>query len=536
MPEDINKHVKEAITVSLAKADSAHPAILFGDTLIATPFITTHYRSTDHQPAWSDRGKLKAPGDTLLGILLNAHDYGLIPEEYRSSLIDSLLKSAADSAGNVDAAKISRAELLLSDAFFRFAVHLHSGRLHADSLWREWHPQKVDTNLNLLMNYAIEHNAIRQVFDSLEPKQYPYRMLKRALKKFRKEFAKERWDTLAATTDDTLAYKQLLKLRLIAGHDYDSTLEANDSVKLARAIRSYQRKHDLEPDGKLGKNTRKSMNISVEKRIRQIEITMERWRLEPKEMPERYAWLNIPSYYFMVIEADTFVMESRVIVGTVKNQTPLQVGKIRYFLIYPYWRVPYSIAWKEILPAVKRDTSYLRKHNFEVLQGGTVIDHSTIKWSRYSKNYLPFTFRQREGEDNSLGVMKFNFENKYGVYLHDTNSKRLFGKEVRALSHGCMRLEKYMDFAAFLIRDDSVHIRMDSIQVYLDKKEKKQIDLKKPINIYVKYFTCGADETDLVLYEDIYRKDEKLENQLYSEKTFKKSVSPKIPEKKPGAL
>lgn len=517
-PEKVNEHVVEALQIVVSGIDTAKPLIAAKDTLLAAPFIAELYKGRNFAQLWSDKGKRNKQGDTLLKLLLAARDYGLVPAHYHAPLIDSLFRTAKDSSGSHDAIKLADADLLLSNAFFTFAVHVSKGRFFADSLTPEWHPEKLDTNLVQLLTATYEKNAFRATFDSLEPKQFPYRELKRALKKFRAMYEGKTWDTLPTVVPDTNAFKLLLKKRLIASHDYDSTISGTDSVKLVKAIKSFQRKHALHDDGKLGKNTFKAMNVSIETRIRQAEMNLERWRWEPAKMPERYAWLNIPGFHFAVIEADTMVMESRVIVGTVKNQTPVQVGKIRYFLIYPYWRVPYSIAWKEILPAVKRDTSYLRKHNFEVLQGGTVIDHTKLKWSKYSKSYLPFTFRQREGEDNSLGVMKFNFDNKYGVYLHDTNSKRLFGKESRALSHGCMRLEKYMDFANFLIRDDSLKYRPDSILLYLEKKEKKQIDLKKPINIYVKYFTANADEHgNLFFFADIYGKDEKMIRAMYKD-------------------
>jgi len=513
-PEKINEHVKDALASIMARADTAHLLVVSGDSLKATRFFLDTYSQRSYQQLFSDKGMLTPVGDTLLSILHKAGDYGLIPSDYHTVDIDSLYKTSRDKDGNTDAVKLANADVLLSDAFFLFAVHLSKGRMN-DSLRLEWHPERVDTNLALLFTDALKNNSFRKIFDSLEPKQVEYKNLKHALKHYRLLFEGKTWDTLPTVVPDTNVFKELLKKRLLASYDYDSTLTVHDSVKLFRAIKSFQLKHGLNNDGKLGKNTIKAMNISPQQRIKQLEINMERWRWEPNEMPGRYAWINIPSFFFHVMEADTLVMDSRVIVGTPKNQTPVQVGKIRYFLLYPYWRVPYSIAWKEILPAVQRDTSYLRKHNFEVLDwNNQVVDATTIKWKKYSKNHLPYTFRQREGEDNSLGVMKFNFENKYGVYLHDTNSKRLFGKETRALSHGCMRLEEYMDFANFLIRDDSVHYRADSLLLYLEKRERKQINLRKPINIHVKYFTCQA-EHGRIFYADVYGKDEKMIRLLY---------------------
>jgi len=185
-------------------------------------------------------------------------------------------------------------------------------------------------------------------------------------------------------------------------------------------------------------------------------------------------------------------------------------------LIYPYWNVPTSIATKEILPAVQRDITYIEKKNFEVLgKGDKVLDYTKLPWKKYTKDYLPVRFRQRVGEENSLGIVKFNFNNPYGVYLHDTNSKKYFKTSSRAQSHGCIRLEKFTEFADFLIRDDSLHYNHDSLQVYFAKQEQRKLKLKKPLPIYTRYYTAHADSLGLKLYIDVYRKDEEFTKMLY---------------------
>lgn len=189
-------------------------------------------------------------------------------------------------------------------------------------------------------------------------------------------------------------------------------------------------------------------------------------------------------------------------------------------LIYPYWNVPYSIAWKEILPAVKHDTSYLRRKGFEVVDyKGKVLDISKLHWKKYNKDYLPFKFRQRIGGDNSLGICKFNFHNKYGIYMHDTNSRRYFKTFYRYQSHGCIRLEKFVEAARFLIRDDTLRLPYDTLMNYFATPVQRQIDMKKPFHMYVKYFTVRADDsTGLHMYIDIYRRDEKMMKMVYKGK------------------
>jgi L,D-transpeptidase YcbB len=530
-PEDVNEHVRRLLKDAIKKADTDSVVTVGKDTLLAPGLAGRIYDLKDYSPLWSDKGELTPAGDSLFTIVGNAGEYGLVPEDYKFYTIDSLLVYSRDKeTGRYDAVKLYQADLLLTDAFFTMSVHLGKGRLMADTALVDWRESKADSNIVELLESAIEKNNIRPTLEAMEPSNIEYRNLKLALRKFRDEFRDSKdWDTLPPVEKDTAEFYRLLKPRLIASHDYDSTITGSDSLKLAEAIKSFQKKHSLEADGKAGKNTRRLLNMTRLDHIRQIEITMERWRLEPETYAQRYVWVNIPMYRMKVVEEDTLVMESRVVVGDPKTPTPLLVSTINFFLIYPYWHVPHSIASKEMLPRIKRDTSYLRKNRYEVLdRNNNIIDPSIINWSKYSKNNLPYRFRQREGEDNSLGVMKFNFNNKHGVYLHDTNAKRYFSKDVRALSHGCMRLEKYMDFANFLIRDDSLRYKPDSLIVYLQKKERKQINLKKTVKIYVKYFTCEADSNgNVMFYTDIYRKDEQMKKVLYRNQTKPRTRLPR---------
>lgn len=517
--EDINPHVQKLLKDALEDADTASKIEASKGTLLAPGLVSRVYKKKEYMPLWLNAGELTATGDTLFRFIASAGDYGLVPEDYRYPMIDSLLAGRRDSAsGKYDAMKLYQADMLLTDAFFVMSVHLGKGRLLPDTAIAHWSESKADSNIVELLAQAIEKNSVRETLESFEPAHKEYHYLKLALRIYRNEFENEEgWDTLPSIEKDTAEFYRLLKPRLIGSYDYDSLVEGSDSVKLAAAIKSFQKKHALEADGKAGKNTRRLLNLTLQDHIRQVEINMERWRLEPEKFAARYVWVNIPSYRMKVIEEDTLVMESRIVAGDPRTPTPLLSSTINYFLIYPYWHVPHSIATKEMLPKIQRDTSYLRKNRYEVLdRNNTIIDPSTINWKKYSKNNLPYRFRQREGEDNSLGVMKFNFNNKHGVYLHDTNAKRYFSRDVRALSHGCMRLEKYMELANFLIRDDSLKYKPDSLIAYLEKRERKQINLKKPLKIYVKYYTCEADSMgNIMFYTDIYGKDEQLKKVLY---------------------
>lgn len=524
--QDIDASVQKQVKSIFKKRASYSTLLLLNDTLLTVEYIKPLFEQ--QSPYFTHKGKWQPLADTVLSILKDARFYGLIPEDYHYNEIKEIYKSWYNAKDSVyDAFAIARSEILLMDACFKFGAHLNKGRFYPDSLLLEWNPKKLDSNWVSIINDGLKTGNIRAAFDSLEPKHEGYKFLKYELKKYILENDSLEWDSVSFVNvvDTALMYQQI-KRRLMVTGEYDSTIKGNDSVKLAKAIKKFQPKFNLEADGKLGKYTKQAFGYNKEKIIRQMEMALERWRWEPREFPKKYFWVNIPSADLHIWEfnkkekIDTLVLMSNVVVGKPETPTPEVKSKINYMLIYPYWNVPYSIAWKEILPMVQRDTSYLRKKGFECVDyKGRVMDISKMKWKKYSKEYLPFKFRQRIGGDNSLGICKFNFHNKYGIYMHDTNSKKYFKTFYRYQSHGCIRLERFIETAKFLIRDDTLRLPYDTLMRYFETPIQRQIHIKKAVPIYVKYYTARAsDSTGLSLYIDIYRRDENFLKVLYKGK------------------
>jgi L,D-transpeptidase YcbB len=523
-PQDVNLSVQEEIKSLLEKRIDNTTLVLFKDTIKTLEFFKPNVEVKS--PYFTDKGKFRPIADTLISIFREARFYGLIPDDYHYSQLLSLKeKFYNDKECMYDAFAIAQSEVLLYDGLYKFGAHLNKGRFYPDSLLLEWNPKKLDTNWTNIVNQGLVSGNLRKAYDSLEPVHEGYKFLKLELKKYILEHENQTWDSISFINvkDTALLYSQV-KQRLIITGEYDSTAKGNDSVKLAKAIKKFQKTFNLDPDGKLGKYTKQALGYDKEKVIRQMEMALERWRWEPREFPKRYFWVNVPSAdlhvweYYKKEKRDTLVLFSKVVVGKPETPTPHSVkSKINYMLVYPYWNVPYSIAWKEILPAVQRDTGYLRRKGFEVVDGkGNVLDISTLRWKKYNKDYLPVKFRQRIGGDNSLGICKFNFHNKFGIYMHDTNSKRYFKTFYRYQSHGCIRLEKFVEAAKFLIRDDTLRLPYDTLMNYFATPVQRQIDMKKPFQIYVKYYTARADDsTGLHMYIDIYRRDEKMMKMAY---------------------
>lgn len=209
-----------------------------------------------------------------------------------------------------------------------------------------------------------------------------------------------------------------------------------------------------------------------------------------------------------VVDKNEVVLESKVIVGQPDWQTKRITSKIERFTIYPYWHVPRKIAVSEMLPLIQGDTGYINRNNLDVLdRNGKLLDPATLKWKTFHEDYFPVILRQREGSDNSLGVIKFQFKNPYAIYLHDTNAKGLFRKDERALSHGCVRVEKARDLALYLVKDDSILCTPDDLVQYLEIKHRMEINIVNPIPVFIRYFTAEASADTLLIYKDIYEMD-----------------------------
>jgi L,D-transpeptidase YcbB len=261
-------------------------------------------------------------------------------------------------------------------------------------------------------------------------------------------------------------------------------------------------------------------------KIQSINATLERWRWHGRQ-PKRLVRVNVPSYMLQVIEDDSVVLETKVIIGKPDTRTPELKSVINSFIIYPYWHVPKSIV-KEILPNIQKDTLYLVKHNYDVLDNkGNVVRNSSIDWASLTPEKFPYVLRQREGSENTMGVIKFLFNNNYNVYLHDTNAPRLFSKADRALSHGCVRVRKAVALARYLIKDDYI-VSPEDLDQYMQLKHRMEIRIPKPIPVHLEYFTVEPQGDSAIFYNDIYGKDAALLQALSTNASDVQNAAEKI--------
>ena len=317
---------------------------------------------------------------------------------------------------------------------------------------------------------------------------------------------------------DTTAAIEKARVALVSkGYLKDGIM---DSVGIAAGLTTFQEDNGLKPDAVIGKYTSQALNESTYHKVERIILAMDKIRVREKR-PEKYIYINIPEYKLRLYVNDSLKSAHNIVVGKYENQTPELTSRLKKIVVYPYWNVPYSISSKEILPAVKRNTGYLEKHNYKILKNGEEVDPYTVNWKSIRQNAFPYKVRQEPGARNSLGVIKFDFYNEHSVYFHDTPSKSLFGVDVRAYSHGCMRTQYPVELARRVLEFDSLSprrvnvMRPDSLDSLIDLGRDTssvfnyQIKLIEPIPIFIEYMSVTRDENDeMVVYLDIYGRDE----------------------------
>ncbi len=286
----------------------------------------------------------------------------------------------------------------------------------------------------------------------------------------------------------------------------DNTKTSLFDTNVREAVKSFQLRHGIKPDGMVGEGTRLALNVPPEVRLRQIQLSMQRWE-QLEAAGDHYLLVNIPAYQVYLIENDRPVLNMKAIVGRPTRPTPELQSTINQLVFNPYWHVPVKIAKNDILPKVQENPEYLDENNIQVFHRGDKtkpLDDGDIDWNAVNQSDLNYDFRQEPGEENSLGVVKFQFPNSHDVYLHDTPAKTLFDSDNRDLSSGCIRLEKPFELVDYLIQGNPEWDGLKTQEVLLSHKT-TYVSLHKPLPVVLTYITAWVDETGKVNFrDDIY--------------------------------
>lgn len=523
-PAEMDQRVKENIASMLSNAadDAKLPD---SSTLAYYPVLKNYYDADDRAPLWSAEEKWKPCAAALVRYLDAASLQGLYKEDYhykKLTELKSLLDN--DSVKRKDAVIWAKAELLMTDALTGMLRDLKQGRLQPDSLSWKYDTARYRNYFTASMEKIRNGEPLDSVLEHVQPSLEGYRSLKKGIRKFIDSMDTRTYTYLEYPYKDSLKFLSAFRKRM---SESGINIEANiDSAGLAGYLKRFQKENGLTVDGKIGKEVVKRLNLTDRQKFNLIAVTLDKYKSLPEKMPEKYIWVNLPGYYMKVWDSDTLVFDSKVICGKPATPTPLITSAITDIVIYPTWTVPASIIKKEMLPGLKRNPGYLARKGLYLLNDkGERVNPYGINWAKYSKG-IPFRIQQGSGDDNALGVIKFNFSNPFSVYLHDTNQRYLFKNGIRCLSHGCVRVQEWQKLADYIVRNDSLLARRtdtlryntDSIANWIANKERHTIVVKQKLPLFIRYFSCEGDKGDVKFYDDMYGDDRELLRKYFAGK------------------
>jgi murein L,D-transpeptidase YcbB/YkuD len=482
------------------------------EPLYAVGFLLDLYRKNRFQLLWTNPDNIRQ----LLGAIIASAEEGLIPDDYHLKTIAHYANERREAAS---VAQLVEYDLLCSDAMILLGQHKRYGKVN---------PREVEEKHNLepatpppspidIYLAAIRTRTVRVTLEQRSPNHQAYIYLKQALTRYRKIASNGGWPQvpLGPSLKPGMRNERVaaMRHRLAITGDYarktpnDPAFFDND---LLTAVKIFQNRHHLEPDGIAGKTTLGAMNISVSDRINQIRVNLERTRWIIRDMPSSCLIVDIAGFKVQYYHQNKRVWTSKVMVGQPFHQTPVFRSAITYLVLNPTWTIPPNIAKNETVPSIYKDKNYLSKQRLRVLDSnGNEVNPDTIPWKQYLGRYLPYTLRQDAGSDSALGLIKFIFPNPYHVYLHDTPSKSLFGRAQRAFSHGCIRTQHPLVLGKLILANDPGNTVSEArFEQILASGKTSTLILKQPLPIFLMYLTTSAEDGMVLFKPDLYDRDQ----------------------------
>ncbi|UCG13374.1 MAG: L,D-transpeptidase family protein [Deltaproteobacteria bacterium] len=511
----------------ITKGFSTQP--IGGGELLCKPLtLSRFYGRRAFRLAWISGETLSPQARSFIRVIQKADSEGLKPEDYHLVGIESLLEEMRlGTVKNHSLApeKLMEFDLLLTDAFLTYASHLLDGRVNPETIYPDWRVYRQKEDLAEFLQYALDSANLESALKSLLSPQAGYASLRRVLPRYQRIAASGGWPQVPAGPEMRKGCRGLrvlaLRERLAASDDLRAVNWRESDLfddALEQAVRQFQNRHGLTVDGAVGPATLAALNVSATERLQQIKLNMERWHWLPQDLGQRYILVNTANFELEVVEDGRTVFTQRAVTGRPSRPTPVCTGYMTYLEMNPYWNVPFSIATKDILPKLKRNPNYLNKKNIRVFKVRGAkrleVDPAGLDWSRITARNFYYNLRQDPGPSNSLGRIKFMFPNKFSVYIHDTPARGLFQRTQRGFSSGCIRIEKPIDLAEYLLRGYQ-EWTLEAIQASIRRGERQVVRLPKPIKVHLLYWTAWVDNDGTVQFrDDIYRRDDVLAKAL----------------------
>jgi murein L,D-transpeptidase YcbB/YkuD len=470
-----------------------------------------------------------AQAQQAITLLMNAGQKGLSAEDYDALRWGDRLakfKAGAPQASEADAVHF---DLALTVSVMRYVSDLHIGRVNPKHFDFDLDVQAKKYDLpEFLKQNVVDASDVAVALAQVEP-QYPgYRRTIQALNVYLELAGKDDGEQLPAVTkaiapgDVYPGVPRLIRLLTLVGDlPAGASVVADGNVyqgALVDAVKNFQRRHGRDPDGRIDARTLADLNVPLSRQVRQMQLTLERWRWLPLEYGKSPIIANIPEFRLRAYDQNfKIALSMNVVVGKAfDHNTPVFSNTMQYVVFRPYWSVPYSIARAEFFPRIVKDPDYLNKKGFEVVDsrqdvvGSGTVTGDELEQLRAGKLFV----RQKPGPKNSLGLVKFIFPNNYNIYMHDTPEQELFSKSRRDFSHGCIRLERPADVAVWVLRDNPGW-NTDHVRAAMNGTATQQVNLAHPIPVLILYATVIVTEDGQVhFYDDIYGHDAALEKVL----------------------
>ncbi len=489
--------------------------------------VKNFYNAGGNALAWIRSGKPTPQALAIIGVMQQADLKGLSAADYDgpawAGRIDHLDHSPNDS-------DFVHFDVALTVCVMRYISDLHIGKVNPKyfhfGLDVESHKYSLP---DFLRDHLVNSNDVKPVLESVEPPFPGYRRTEATLQQYLQLAKQDSGETLpvpakpVAPGQPFAGVARLTKLlRLLGDLPADAIVPDSQTTydgALVPAVKHFQKRHGIDPLGRLDAETVNALNTPLTQRVRQLQLAMERWRWAPHEFTEAPIVVNIPEFRLRAYKLDGNVdMYMDVVVGkSYGHQTPIFSDEIRYVVIRPYWNVPPSIQEAEIVPHLRKDRSYLDKHNFEIItRTGEIVASSPVSdevLEKLRKNQLEV--REKPGPKNSLGLVKIIFPNSNNVYMHGTSAEELFSRYRRDFSHGCVRLEDPAVVAAWVLRNNPGWDLERMREAMKDGPDNVQVNLVRPIPILIVYASAiVTEEGEPRFYEDIYGLDAELEKVL----------------------
>ncbi len=520
--------VRTLIKKRIAEGGSPLHVTIRGELIYSSFMLETFYKRRAFQPAWVLNDIRLLQAYYLVDAIEAAYLEGLTPDHYHLRTITALLTEVQENISKKapqDPETLFDLDLLLTDAFLLLGCHFSAGCVNPVTIEAEWFTKRGRVDAAAFLDIALNENRVKETLQSLLPPQDSYAKLKQALQAYRKIAFKGGWPSIPEGPSLKVGFQdeRIIPLRqrlIISGylHLDENIPTVTFDTPLENAVKKFQSSHGLDVDGVVGPATLKALNTSAEARARQIELNLERMRWIYRNLGQRYIIVNIADFTLKVVEKNHAILSMRVVVGKPFWHTPVFSEKMTYIVLNPSWNVPRSIALEETIPKIKKDPDYLSKHNMKILKGWSEnpeeIDPGMIDWASLNARDFGYRFRQDPGPRNPLGSIKFMFPNEFGVYLHDTPSKRLFTKSVRSFSHGCIRLEKPLDLGEYVLKANPDWTR-EKILAEIETGKEQIVRLPEPVDIHIIYLTAWVDDKGFLHFrDDIYKRDARLDESL----------------------